>query len=308
MAKRYDLAQVPGDLPSTMVDGNVDLHQFQDLAQQTLKEFESSALVGTALWRDWLALTGQVRTFYTREKIVAAWKQNAHGLSNITFQPAVLVKPTPSSSWVDVPFKFHSRHGKLVRACTGRMSFQALSDGKFGVWMLVTILDNFTGHHHPDIPPHVKDSSVGGTINGTSNGSSARIPSDGQDASFRYDAIILGTGQCGLSIAGRLAAVGAKYAILERQPFVGRTWVQRYETVRQHTIREYNNLPFDRTWGEDDPNLLPGKIVAEGFENYIRKYNINIWLNAETRAAEWDPKKSEWTLEVFVQEEKRRIG
>ncbi|KAF2172167.1 hypothetical protein M409DRAFT_17407 [Zasmidium cellare ATCC 36951] len=310
MTKRYDVDQVPGELPSTNVDENVDLQQFQDLAHQTLKDLESGTanLVDTALWRDWLALTGKVRTFYTREKIVSTWKQNTPGLANITLQPAVLIKPTSFHSWIDVPFEFLSPHGKLVRACTGRISFQALSDGTFGVWMLVTTMISFIGQNHPDFPQQVKNGSENRAVSGTSNGSHNHINGNGEDyASIRYDAIVLGAGQCGLSAAGRLSAVGAKYAILEREAFVGKTWTQRYETVRQHTIREYNNLPFDRTWGENDPTLLPGKIVAEGFDNYIKRYNVNIWYQVETRAATWNSDRREWTLEVTVHGQERRV-
>ncbi|KAK4508174.1 hypothetical protein PRZ48_001912 [Zasmidium cellare] len=318
MTKRYDVAQVPGEMPSTTVNDDVNLDQFQGLAQQTLKDLESgtASLADTALWRDWLALTGQVRTLYTREKIVSTWKQNAQGLTNIKLLPAILIKPTPFHSWVDVPFEFHSPHGKLVRACTGRISFQALPDGQFGVWMIVTVMDSFIGHDNPDVPKQLKNGlvngaingNINGTANGTSNGFHDHVQNDREDNdSLHYDAIVLGAGQCGLSAAGRLSAVGAKYAVFEKQAFVGKTWTQRYETVRQHTIREYNNLPFDRTWAENDPTLLPGKIVAEGFENYIKRYNINIWYQTDTRKAIWNSDKREWTLEVTVNGEERKV-
>jgi cation diffusion facilitator CzcD-associated flavoprotein CzcO len=71
--------------------------------------------------------------------------------------------------------------------------------------------------------------------------------------------------------------------LLEKEAEIGYSWTGKYDSVRQHTIREMNNLPFDRTYKASDPDLLPAKTVAEGFENYVRKYNINIWLAAEVK-------------------------
>jgi cation diffusion facilitator CzcD-associated flavoprotein CzcO len=107
-------------------------------------------------------------------------------------------------------------------------------------------------------------------------------------------------------MGGRLAALGIKYVVLEKRPFVGNNWTQRYESVRQHTVREYNNLPFERTWKSGDPLLLPGKIVAEGFENYVQKYNINLWTNATTTGSTWSPQSRTWTLNVLINGTEKR--
>jgi cation diffusion facilitator CzcD-associated flavoprotein CzcO len=180
--------------------------------------------------------------------------------------------------------------------------------------LLVTVLENFADLGHPDVPSVVTNEVPNGVSNGVTNGITNGFTSgiDGHEKSsntdHQVDVVVIGAGQCGLALGGRLAALGINYVVLEKRPSVGNNWTQRYESVRQHTVREYNNLPFERTWKSNDPLLLPGKIVAEGFENYVNKYKINLWTNANTTGSTWDPKSRTWTLEVVVNgEEKRKL-
>ena len=158
--------------------------------------------------------------------------------------------------------------------------------------MLVTMLDYFDGLGDPEVPRK----AMNGIANGTNHSS---LEND-------YDVVILGAGQNGLSLAGRLDALGIKYVLLEREPAIGINWIGRYESVRQHTIREYNNLPFDRTWKPDDPELLPGAAVAEGFRNYVDKYNISLSLSTETSSCTWNSRSQKWTLEVSIEGGEKR--
>lgn len=304
MATGHNLATLPGNLPPGTIDENVDLQKVQSLAQQILENLNERAFESSAIWRDWLALTGQVRTFYSREKIVEAWKSNSHLLTNIKTRPAHIVKPVPNSSWVDVPFTMNSKQDNLARECNGRASFLADKDGELKIWMLVTVMENFAGHGHPDVPHRGTDTLANDTV---ANGTDVLVPTDKNSPALEFDAVVLGAGQCGLAIGGRLAALGLKYAVLEKRNSVGNNWTQRYESVRQHTLREYNNLPFDRTWKENDPSLLPGKIVAEGFENYVRKYNINVWFNTDTTGASWDANKRVWLVQTTANARKRNL-
>ena len=73
------------------------------------------------------------------------------------------------------------------------------------------------------------------------------------------------------------------YILLEKEAGIGYSQTEKYDSVRRDTIREMNNLPFEHTYKASDPDLLPTKIVVEGFESYVRKYNINIWLAAEVK-------------------------
>lgn len=95
-----------------------------------------------------------------------------------------------------------------------------------------------------------------------------------------HHAIIVGGGQNGLSLAARLHALGISYVVLEKE-VPGYRWISRYDSVRQHSIREINNLPFGSTWDNDEDEFLPGARVADGFRRWVDKYDINLRTNAE---------------------------
>ncbi|KIW11309.1 hypothetical protein PV08_10609 [Exophiala spinifera] len=296
-------------LPSRLVPDNCDIQEPEKLAQKTLENgtLDANALQPTALWRDHFALTGQARTFDGHVKIAEEWNSQAKRLSLSSFRtkPAFIVTPVPGSSWIQVPFTFttHAING-LVGECTGFACFILDEDGSWTIWMLVTLLENFAGHGHPDVPL-LTEKSLG--VNGDSV-TKGVVESNNRshDSQHTFDVVIIGAGQCGLSVAGRVGALGLRYVLLEKRASIGHNWIGRYESVRQHTVREYNNLPFERTWHPTDPLLLPGKIVAEGFENYVTKYNINLWTNAETTGAKWVEEGRVWTLDVTVKGAEKR--
>jgi hypothetical protein len=289
MAPSVQLKDLPGALPPDLVPQEVDLEMVQTVAQKALESLDTDAFTQDTLWRDWLSLTGQVRTFHSAQRVVETWNRYAASRHPTNFQtkPARVMRPVKTSSWVNVPFTFTTcQDDGLVGHCSGSASLIPDVDGHWKIWVVVTVLENFAGHRNPDVPPVEKN-----WIDNHGNGTSLE---------HEFDVVVVGAGQNGLAVAGRLAALGIKYVLLERQPTVGTNWTVRYESVRQHTLREYNNLPFDRTWKPNDPLLLPGTLVAEGFENYVAKYNINLWLSTQTRSCTWDDKSRKWTLEVEV--------
>jgi hypothetical protein len=271
MPRGFD--DIPGSLPPDEIPPNLDIKTvaFSDLTEYVLNIFFSGDVDASALWRDHLSMTGQIRTFYGRGRIQDQWASYAMERQPRDFKAgdARLSRPTPSSSWVDVQFTFvTSQHGGMIGNCSGIISFVPTHDGAtWKVWMLRTILENFEGCGHPDDPSPIFETP-------TTNEITEQLEHD-------VSVLIIGAGQSGLSLAGRLGALRIPYILLEKESEIGYSWTGKYDGVRQHTIREMNNLPFDRTYKASDPDLLPASIVAEGFQNYVRKYRINIWLDAE---------------------------
>lgn len=308
MKAGYNLDSLPGALPSRLVPEDTNREILEKLTLEVLENgsLDTKVLQSTALWRDHLALTGQIRTFDGDKKIVQVWNNQAKSLSPSTFRtkPASIVKPVPGSSWIEVPFTFTTRpNNGLVGNCTGFASFILDEDGAWKIWMLVTLLESFAGHGHPDIPLLTED-PVG--MNGGYVANVADLSQNNSNNQHTFDVVVIGAGQCGLSMAGRLGALGLSYVLLEKRASIGHNWIGRYESVRQHTVREYNNLPFERTWNPTDPLLLPGKIVAEGFENYVKRYNINLWTDAETTGAKWVEESRVWSLDVTIKGAEKR--
>jgi hypothetical protein len=272
MRRGFD--DVPGSLPTNRIPQDFDLKTipFPDLAENVLSNLCGSAVDEDALWRDHLSMTGQIRTFSGAERIKEKWALCCREKLPGVFKAgeARLSRPTPNSSWIDVPFTFVTKQeGGLTGNCSGAISLVPSQEGTgWRVWMLRTLLENFEGYGHPDDPsPIFQQPKAAATLG----------------CHLEASVLIIGAGQSGLSLAGRLGALSIPYLLLEKEAEIGYSWTGKYDSVRQHTIREMNNLPFDRTYKASDPDLLPAKTVAEGFENYVRKYNINIWLAAEVK-------------------------
>ena len=102
---------------------------------------------------------------------------------------------------------------------TDETSSQALvslvqEDGEWKIWLLRTILDSLKG--------------VEGSVDVLAPGGGVEEKDKfhgGQD----FDCVIVGGGQTGLSIGGRLKALGVKYVVLEKNLEVGGNWRKRYE-------------------------------------------------------------------------------
>ncbi|KIX02726.1 uncharacterized protein Z518_08668 [Rhinocladiella mackenziei CBS 650.93] len=278
------IKNLPGNLPPDQIPHDVDLQHISSLARQAFENLSEEWLVEDALWYDMMTLTPHIRTHFSQPQILDLWKQQTAARRPRDFQ----VSSTPrvarlaqGTSWLSIGFTFRISDDNLVGNCSGTLAFvpaPRVSNGNsWKIWMLSTVLENYSGYGHPDIPLKAPKQT---------------FPRQGID----YAVIIVGGGQCGLSLGGRLQALGISYIVLERSAIPGYRWISRYDSVRQHTIREVNNLPFGHTWDPSDSDFLPGPTVARGFSDWVKKYNINIWTSAEVISARFDESHGCWTV------------
>ena len=295
MARGFD--DIPGGLPADNISKEFDISTvpFNDIAEGVLDKLSESDIDDSALWRDHFALVGAVRTFYGGERIKTQWSSYSRERLPHSFKAggAMVLRPTPDSSWVDVSFTFlTTQRGGLVGNGSGTVSLIPSENSQgWKLWMLKTVLENFEGFGSPDDPSPIfkEPEAVAG-----------RLEHD-------VAVLVIGAGQNGLSVAGRLGALGISYILLEKAPTVGFSWTGKYDAVRQHTVKEMNNLPFDRTYKASDPTLLPAKTVAEGFQNYVEKYRINIWLAANVESCLKSSEEPGWVVKVRKGEQEHVI-
>ncbi|KAH7410904.1 hypothetical protein BKA64DRAFT_367558 [Cadophora sp. MPI-SDFR-AT-0126] len=298
MGRGFD--EIPGSLPADKIPKDFDISTvpFNDIAERVLDKLLESDIDDSALWRDHFALAGAVRTFFGGERIKTQWSSYSRERLPRSFKAAraMILRPTPNSSWIDVSFTFlTNQSGDLVGNCSGTASFIPSENGQgWKLWMLKTVLENFDGLGDPDDPSPIFREKEAATE---------------KHEQFEHEVavLIVGAGQNGLSVAGRLGALGISYILLEKAPAIGYSWTGKYDAVRQHTIKEMNNLPFDRTYKSSDPTLLPAKTVAEGFQNYVKKYRINIWLAAKVESCLKTSGKPGWIVKVKKGEEQHVI-
>jgi hypothetical protein len=221
---------VLGDLPGALPTGNVpDDVKPTTIAAECLEFFKhlrSEHFTHDALWRDSFALTGTMRTFYSAPIITAVWDQlSAHGLLSefrLADGSCKIAHAGSDSSWIEAQFTF-KLSGRLPSYCSGFMSLVPDESGRWKIWVLRTILEQFTGYPSADtLSPR--------TMSATENGGSESAES--ASAKTHYQCIVLGGGQAGLSTAGRLKALGVDYLVVEKYANIGDNWKYRYNAAK----------------------------------------------------------------------------
>ena len=251
-------------------------------------------------------MTGHLRTIHSSKSVIAAWEETKQLGKPTDFKvvpkSAKVARHGPSSSWVDIRFTF-AVHGDLQGNAAGFVSVtpDQQNHGQWKIWMLRTWLENFQGHGHPDElqpGPARTDSHVDDrTINHHQAGK----------GSEEHDVVIVGGGQAGLCVAGRLRALGVPYVLFERNAEIGQSWTNRYESLRWHTSKEYGHLPFDRTYLPSDDYLLTTKMIGSGFRRYTERYDINVRCGVTVEGASFDETNSSWTITTKSKDTESKI-
>lgn len=239
--------ELPGELPLTSVPDGVDLEKVAQNVVIKLNSLQQDHLASNTIWRDLLAFTDYFRTFYGRDTVLRTLKKLSVPKKRSVFRVKEgreprLAKTAKGSSWVDIDILFTAQHGNLAQNCMGTVSAMLADDGAWRIWMLRTWLECFDGYGHPDVlEPKVEQrrqtaqEADGHAINGTSESNNA--------IEAEYGAVVVGAGQAGLAVGGRLKALGVSYVILDSHAEIGDVWANRYESLRWHTSKEYGNLP-----------------------------------------------------------------
>lgn len=93
-------------------------------------------------------------------------------------------------------------------------------DGEWRIWLMRTILDSLKG--------------VEGSVDSIApnRGEDQKDGTEKESEEHEFDCVIVGAGQSGLSVAGRLKALGVRYVVLEKNLEVGDNWRKRYESCK----------------------------------------------------------------------------
>ncbi|GKZ31286.1 hypothetical protein AbraIFM66950_011645 [Aspergillus brasiliensis] len=238
-----------------------------------------------ALWRDTFALTGTLRTLYSAATVAKAWNQRCLSRQAGGFQlnpdAARAVCPAPGIGWLEVPFTFETAVAP-ASICSGFVSVVPDEHGTWKIWLLRTILDQFQDLPNVDAlepgPAPTRQPLHEGAV---------------------YECVVVGCGQSGLSVAGRLQALGVSYLVVEKAPRVGDSWLQRYESMKLHSVRDAAQLPFDRTFTEEEyPEFMGREDLARGYQAWAERYCINISFSTELTSGTWDDSQRKWTLHL----------
>ncbi|KAF2220915.1 putative flavin-containing monooxygenase, partial [Elsinoe ampelina] len=292
---RFD--DVPGHLPKASVPEHVDLDKLSGAIVARLPGLNDSDLVEDAVWRDLLSFTEHFRSFSSARTILRVYKQISSKKHTGSFKPLSVyngvTKLNDSTSWINIGFTF-TTSSPLPAENAGIVSLIPSSTHPSGwqIWMLRTWLEKFSGHAHPDeLSPSPRRDSLSPVNTPDEDTTTEEDPTPKP-----LDVVIIGAGQAGLSLAGRCAALGLSYIVLERNEEIGQNWTSRYESLRWHTSKEYGNLPFDRTFLPEDDYMLTTTQIGSGFKRWVARFSIKVQTSTTVTSATWSPTTSLWTI------------
>ncbi|KAF7552096.1 hypothetical protein G7Z17_g4525 [Cylindrodendrum hubeiense] len=292
----WSLPKLPCELPKATIPDFVDLKPLVEYFQSAFDDLQEEHFVKGAIWRDIFAMTGTTRTFYTSSSVAAAWQATAstHSPSKFVIAEKARVVRAGPSAWVEISFTFETS-GAPATTDYGYISVVPEPDGKWRIWLMRTILEQLKFHPDVDILQPVNETlaspeTVG--VNGTNgihhhpqeNGATATHAGEA-DGERYFDCVIIGGGQAGLSVGGRLKALGVSYVILETHENVGDNWKTRYDSTKLHTVREFAHLPFDRTFPSTYREFLTKDDLASGYHNWANKYDIDVFRGITLHSA-----------------------
>ncbi|KAG1742114.1 putative dimethylaniline monooxygenase (N-oxide-forming) [Suillus lakei] len=231
-------------------------------------------------WRDLLAFTPDFRTLHALPKIQQIFSVPVAVARPSRFRllPGVRHRRiSPTNTFIQGIIQFHT----VIAQCTGVFTLTQCEDSSWKAWSFVTmmdqlfgVVDRFSAHTHLCRP--VEWNTI-----------------------MDYTAVVVGAGQCGLSVAARLENLGISTLVLERSGAVGNSWRSRYESLETNTPRAYNHLPFV-TFPEGCGKYIPCRDVADYLENYQKTLGLHVLTLACISAASYDVSSSTWTLSISV--------
>jgi hypothetical protein len=290
-APAFPISQLPGTIPISKIDDNVDPLPIAQSCLIHLQLLDSTLLTEDTLWRDLFALTGTARTLHGMDRIQSTWKKlcAVHKPYEFKLAPGgvTIAKPAPTLAWINVKFSFRTQ-GSPAMTCTGIMRLIPDERQSWRIWTLVTLLQGIEGFPNVDMLKPSMEWEVEQPLTPVSDAGEDTI----------QDCVVVGAGMSGLCTAGYLKAAGINAVIVERNAAVGQNWTDRYDSVKIHTSRACGQLPFKPVWGADYPYHLGISDLDVGYRKFVNTYGLDVWLSSNLEKARWSDKTKTWTLVV----------
>lgn len=304
-APRSVLETLPCSLPTSQFDSSTDFDLVAAPIVDSLHDLDSADLSDESIWRDVFALTGTLRTFYSARSIAKAWSETCNSRKAEGFHliggSARPIQLSKDIGWVNVSFSFRTDQAPTSR-CLGYLSLVLSEDGKWRIWMIRTTLEQLENCGDVDklIPIEGDRPKILNGADGSSAAPDTTRNTNGFTSARTIDCVVVGAGQAGLGTAGRLQALGVSYVVLEKHGQIGDNWMTRYDSARLHTAREYNHLPFDRTFPLPYQEFLTKYDLARGYKDWVQKFGIeqNIWFKTVLNKGTWDERDNLWSLNI----------
>ncbi|MEO9227200.1 MAG: NAD(P)-binding domain-containing protein [Gemmatimonadaceae bacterium] len=109
-----------------------------------------------------------------------------------------------------------------------------------------------------------------------------REPSPRATRVERFEAVVVGAGQAGLSVGYHLATRGVDFTVLSDESQIGDNWRRRWDSLRLFTPARYSGLP-GMPFPSSPEHLADKDEVADYFERYAERFDIPVRLGSRVR-------------------------
>ncbi|KAM0547477.1 hypothetical protein ACHAPJ_010350 [Fusarium lateritium] len=254
------------------------------LVTNDTKALQACFFAEQAYWKDALALTYHLRTFFTPTTIVInllATKEARESTQKWKLEGAVFIPATLVLQFIDVSLSF--RTSSPAAACSGRFLLLPVKNSfgtvEWKIWIFSTKLENL------DIHPEIE--------------SLLQAPSRNLDMvkNIETDVFIIGGGNSSAALAARLKALGVDSVMAERNPHVGDNWALRYDCMKFHVPTSFCELPYMDYEKKFQGTYLLGKDdLANHLRRFVAAFNFNVITSAKIQWTVYDTSIERWTI------------
>src|ERR1700676_3053145 len=247
-------------------------------------------------WRDVLALSWKLQTINGADAILRALKTHAGRAAPGGFRvdpdrAAPRRVSRAGTDTIEAIFKFETAQGR------GSGILRLIPDDGDGnrlkAWTLLTALDELKGFEE-------QQGRMGRRGRALSPDFCGPNWLDLRKAAAEYaernpDALVVGGGQAGLSIAARLKQLEIDTLIVDREARIGDNWRNRYHALTLHNQVQVNHLPympFPPNW----PVYIPKDKLANWFEAYVEAMELNYWTATTFESGAYNEAEGRWSV------------
>lgn len=289
-------AQLP---PNRFSDKDLQPQRMQQICQDFINRFNVAVesanpeafddlVVDGGYWRDLISFTNDFRSF-TKVNVYQTAKDRlavtgAYG-AQLDFGPKLNTLDEHAN--IEFGFKFATKLGPSI--ATVRLT--KADDGRYGAFVLYTALDGVHG-----IPERIRHNRLSGDKNSMEHYDGIR---EREIENPTPTVIVVGAGQCGLSVAARLKYLGVEPLVIDRFERVGDNWRKRYGSLALHDTLYSQALPY-MPWPDTFPEFISAGKLGNWFEHYVESLELNVWVKSHVVPAKtfFDEKARKWHVTI----------
>ncbi|KAK1948931.1 FAD/NAD(P)-binding domain-containing protein [Colletotrichum sublineola] len=264
------------------------------LQKRSHHDVESLFATPSAHWRDTLALTAHLRTFKGRQSIASALLElhEQRNVGALESHGGQVSTATEDLKWLNCSFSF--RTGSPSALCQGLMMLIPSVEGpdhcRWKIWSMTTWL--------ADWKEYPEDENL------------LRVPSEQIAESERIftDVLIIGGGNAGIILAGRLKALDVDYVVIDWNQKAGENWSSRYDCMRFHVYKSFCEMPYLPYPRSSNDSLTRDELAAQ-VRNFSHEFDIERRVLRSTRATSttYNPITKTWVVELKTGQRKRYL-